>query len=285
MSPAPLPTTERIAHLFAQGYSLPMVVEAGQRGGWDRTAALRELTARGWRLDGSGRVPREQRPVVTPGRPLPRTGSGLAPSGFQPGTPLTTPSAPPPTPEDAVPYRGNAHYRRRAPQPAPPQPAPPQGAAQLSVEQLLAAGADHRLARVRQRAERARAALDGLRAALVELEAEDRARAAAAAERARLQAELEQLDAQRAELLSRLRGRTPAAAAPRESVSAPVRPPAPVPSAAGGRVGTKRRSTSTRPIDHGTWGGFLAHRYRGEDPDQVCPECAAAGVGGGRGRG
>lgn len=207
---------DRIARLLAEGNSLDFVAERGVVGGWTRGDALRVASARGWTLDASGRVPREQRPPPPPGKPLPRAASGLPPGGFQPA-----PAAPAPTDVRAI-----------------------------NAETLIGRGEQHRVGAIRTKAKRAAAAIEALRVALHEQVDADRAHAEQERKREAVRARLAELDAERARL-QKLLGRTRKKPSPRL--------------VADGRSG--------RPINHGTWGGYMAHNKRGEEP---CMECVTA---------
>lgn len=215
---------ERIVRLLAEGNSIDFVSERGVVGGWTRGDILRVASDRGWTLDASGRVPREDRPAVAPGKVVPRPPSGMAPGGFQPA-------------------------------PAAPGPADPRD---MPAADLIARGDRHREATIRTKAKRAQVALDALRSALVAQVDEDRQHAEQEKKREAARARLAELDAERARLQKLITGKRKPGTGKGPRLAA-------VP--------------SDKPINHGTWGGYLAEKYRGLP---VCPECEAAKVGGGR---
>lgn len=292
--------TERIARMFAEGHDLTTVARAGMSNGWTRSKALEVVAERGWQLDASGRVPRAQRPAVTPGKPIPSAPAGMPGvgtiGGERPvvaapppspgraqvatmlGTPKTTPraadtaqkSASAPTGSDK-PADTVADHRPAAPASPPDLPAlqararAAQDREAGSVDALLARADNHSHAAVQTALGVVRGALSTLRAALDEAEA-DRLRLQARvqeldAEEAKLRARLAELDGERAKLLT---GQT---------APAPKVEPAPEPRS------PKTRPTGRKPIAHGTWGGFLKHRYSGQTVEQIqadCPDCYAA---------
>lgn len=92
---------ERIVRLFAEGHGIDFVCERGYVAGvngWNRARVLEVVSRRGWTLDGSGRVPRQDRPAVTPGKPVPRTPSGKTQIGAVGGGHPAVVPAPRPSP-------------------------------------------------------------------------------------------------------------------------------------------------------------------------------------------
>lgn len=104
--------SELITNLFMAGHGLDFVCERGVTGAtpWSRAVVLELVRIQGWELDGSGRVPRSQRPaVLPPGRrpphrlvdvDLPPALEAIAQYDETPRPSAVTPSAPaPPEPE------------------------------------------------------------------------------------------------------------------------------------------------------------------------------------------
>lgn len=148
-------------------------------------------------------------------------------------------AGPAPVPRPAPdPGSGRAQVAAMLGQPAParaPQPDP--------AAQLIADGRAHTVARVRKLADKADDTLAQLRRAL-----------AHEAGREQLRRRLAELDAEREQLRAQLAGPG------RPTKTTTPAQPAPKPPADGG----------DKPINHGTWGGYLVHRNRGEVPCETC---------------
>ena len=67
---------DRITRLYAQGAPTDHIALIAR---CTRARVLQVAQQHGWTLDGSGRLPRDQRPTITPGQPVPATGSGMGP--------------------------------------------------------------------------------------------------------------------------------------------------------------------------------------------------------------
>lgn len=277
------PVPDRIARLFAEGHTREFVLERGVAGGWSVRDVDAVLAARGWSgvLDASGRVPRELRPAVTPGKPVPAVPAGRAASptarGWSTGAPLPGDPVPPPVP-------GSVSSAPRPPIATRPDPASVP-VAQAPVGELLRRAKAHRSPAVRRRAEGLLARVDELRQALIASEAAD---AEAAAEERRLvgvRAEVSRLEAELAAAKARLRrpGSRPATGAPPAGPRPAAPPSVPAPRGAavvvlGAEVVAELdeagrpvlRSAKGKLLEHGTWGAYLAEQRRGLVHDEAC---------------
>jgi hypothetical protein len=67
-TPLLVPSTDQIiANLFLTGHGLDVVAERGLANGWTRADAQRVVEAHGWKLDATGRLPRDQQRAPVPG--------------------------------------------------------------------------------------------------------------------------------------------------------------------------------------------------------------------------
>lgn len=262
---------ERIARLFAEGHTASFVLERGLTGGWRRAELEAVLRDRCWVLGRDGRLPRELRPALTPGAPVPRAPAGLAASPLARGwTPTVLPggsgvSVLPAQREGrrapAAPLTASNQPAPQAPSVAVSPPARPPTRAELAPVALLRASAAHPDARIRRAAQRAEGALERLRGLHGEWEAGAAARAAQEAHRAAQRARLRELETEadrlRGELGERRTGR------PRSGGRA---------NGANGANGADAAGGAS-PIAHGTWSGYLKETKRGLPH---CAPCEAA---------
>lgn len=128
----------------------------------------------------------------------------------------------------------------------PPEGTVTEGRGANAAASLIATGKRHDVATIRRLAEKAGKALQELQDAIKA----DEANAVVRNRLAQIEAEAEQLRAQ-------LRG----PGRPRKAKAPGGKPPA---------------SKSTKEINHGTWGGYLAHRKRHHPESEIDAECMAA---------
>lgn len=100
---------DRIARLYAQGMPADRITLIAR---CPRARVLDVARQRGWRLDAAGVLPREQRPAIVPGQPVPATGAGLIaerPRAARPLPPIPVPpprTTPPPKPRATCSHDG-----------------------------------------------------------------------------------------------------------------------------------------------------------------------------------
>jgi hypothetical protein len=83
-TPLLVPSTDQIiANLFLTGHGLDVVAERGLANGWTRADAQRVVEAHGWKLDATGRLPRNQQRTPVPG-PTPAAAPAAAVNGGAP---------------------------------------------------------------------------------------------------------------------------------------------------------------------------------------------------------
>lgn len=275
----PADTVTAIADLFLQGRRVSEVIAHGlsRAGGWRKPDVIDVLNARGWRLDSDGRIPRQHRHPASTSAPA---SAGRVASWPEKGT-VTVPRSPG-RPQAAGPESRLAAVKpdtaaaakaaellARHPEPAAATQtetvladleAEYRRAAADGTDALLARAADSTSPRVAAALRAARGVLDELRRLLD-----------ADTEAAKVRARIAELDAERRDLAARLQalqiGEEPQAPSGAKPQAAPEEPK---PAAAGK---AKKGADSTTPIKHGTWGGFMQHRVRGE---QACAACDTA---------
>lgn len=169
---------DQIARLLEAGYSVDFASEEGVTKGWARVDVLRVASERGWTLDPSGRIPRQNRPAPRP------------PAVMRPGVVLT--DKPKPTAPAAV----------RPVRTAPPTTSP--GGTVDATKDKIATGLRSEHPPIRKAAAKANEALATLDRLLADWDAKELARQ-----------RIEELEQQLAEAKAALRG---TATAPKTAV-------------------------------------------------------------------
>lgn len=157
-------------------------------------------------------------------------------------------------PPRAVPNPRPLGNQQPAAQPTAPRMAAPPS--ELAIEQLIAAGKRHPVSRIQHLARRADANARALREALAE-----------EVERDGIRKRLAEVEAEREELRAKLRP-------PRTQTVPAAR--AALPAGTGASAVEEKLPAGTseanggKPINHGTWGGWMSHNNRGE---HACADC------------